>query len=125
LALTSADHLRQAQYNESFVGFLRGEKSKWPAWAMTAIFYAAVHYVQALLVEAGHTPLGHSARNRLLVTWPPIRTPYMRLYQYSRDARYGCLSPDEKRLAHALGLLEDVKREVVVAWPTTPPPTIT
>jgi hypothetical protein len=35
----------------------------------------------------------------------------MRLYHYAQDARYKCADPSPTRLTHAVGLLDDVKRE--------------
>jgi hypothetical protein len=106
-----AEHRRQAHHNEEFARFLGGPASKWKAWTMVAVFYAALHYIQAFLVEQGHRPEEHSERNALLRNWPNIKVPYMRLYAWSMDSRYRCYPPNEKRLEYAFGLLEDIKKE--------------
>jgi len=112
MALTPADHLRRATYNEGFARWLGGEKSKWPSWTMTALFYSAVHHADALLVTNEQRPRDHGERNDALLSWPTVRTPYMRLFQYSIEARYEGHNHDQKRLVHALNLLDDVKSAV-------------
>ena len=64
LALRPADHRKRANYNESFARWLKAEKSKWPSWTMTAIFYSAVHHAQTLLVHNGIRPRDHGERRR-------------------------------------------------------------
>lgn len=112
MPISAADHRKRASYDENFLNFLGGAKSKWPAWAMVAAFYSALHHVQAFLLDRNLNPEGHFDRNDLLKSWPSLRSPYMRLYQWSRDARYNCHSPNEQLLGHAVVSLDLVKTEV-------------
>ena len=43
-----------------------GSHSQWPDWAMTALFYAAMHEVQAALVSTGLRPREHKTRKAAL-----------------------------------------------------------
>lgn len=123
MALTAEEHIRFARHCESFVRFLKAEKTKWPQWTMTAIFYSALHYAQALIVASSKTANDHMERNALLSSnWPDLKKPYGRLYQYAQDARYEAYKHNENRLKLAMDLLEEVKKEVQASWPTQPPP---
>lgn len=115
MALTADEHLRRAKYNEDFARWLGIGKSKWPSWTVTALFYAGVHQVQALLVTHDLSAEKHGERFGALVNWPDVRIPYARLYQLSIEARYQGKDHSEARREHALALLDDIKREVARA----------
>lgn len=118
MSLTPDEHIKRAKYNESFARWLGGDKSKWPSWTMTAVFYSALHAVDALFA-ARSVPTGrHKIRNNSVVAFPDLRKPYMRLFDYGHQARYLGKDHDQKRLAHALALLDDVKHEVRSEWPS-------
>lgn len=42
------DHLHQAEHNENFARSLINGNSEFYDWSITAIFYSAVHYVEAV-----------------------------------------------------------------------------
>jgi hypothetical protein len=110
-ALTSGEHLAWAQQNEeAFKKF----RAKWPDWAMTALFYAAVHEVQAFLIDNNHRPETHTARNRLVKQYwgPTIYPPYDTLQQRSRDARYNCIMPSEDDLNRAVLTLAKLRAAI-------------
>jgi uncharacterized protein (UPF0332 family) len=93
---TPDDHLDQARSNLELAEYLLREHSDnatYVQWAVTAIFYCAVHCVQSHLMRHGRSPRTHEARGRLIADprhGVPInvQTAYELLSQRSRAARY-------------------------------------
>lgn len=91
-------HLKQAQHNEDFIAHLqRGNgASEFTDWAVTAAFYAAVHYVEAVLAEKERDPArqhstDHAFRNEILKrtkSYEHLWKYYWPLYNASIYARY-------------------------------------
>ena len=62
-------------------------------WEVTALFYSALHYVDAFLdFTAGLHPRNHRTRNQLVTSRTTIGLYYLRLYHRSLDARYEAVS---------------------------------
>lgn len=101
-------HLDQANMNEGFAQFLLGEESSPAAtdWAATALFYAALHLVDAYLANSDHHPTTHKARGNW-VAWTSalssIYASYSALQHQSELARYYCQHPTK---AQVIGLFE-------------------
>lgn len=87
-----ADHILQVQHNETF--YHATDKSVYSDWAMTAVYYAALHYVDAFLAQVGIIdPGGHDVRDQEVhrrAELRPIVSSYFRLKSRSRSARYYC-----------------------------------
>lgn len=83
-------HLNQADHNERF--FDSFDRTTYSDWAITVLFYAALHYVDAFLAHAGFTyPGGHPTRDGLVNSVTQLRTissEYFRLKNRSSSARY-------------------------------------
>ena len=68
-------------------------------WQVTILFYAALHYVDALLDDiAGIHPKTHTSRNTLVTNRTAIAPNYMRLYNRSLDARYNLVMFTQKEV---------------------------
>ena len=90
-------HLRQAERNERVASHL----ATFPDWQTVALFYAALHYVDAYLAQRfgaqGH-PTSHQARLRFLARDPALTGVYQQyreLLDRSQDARYNALDVPE------------------------------
>ncbi|MBM4033487.1 MAG: hypothetical protein FJ291_17125 [Planctomycetes bacterium] len=95
---TREKHLAQAGANRAFYEELL-DRPQYRDWAVTALFYAAVHYVDAFL-HPRH-PADHGTRNHLIRTSPllqPLYVKYRRLQDRSQDARYECYDPTREEL---------------------------
>src|SRR5688572_21223907 len=84
-------HLAQVARNEAAAGHLAsiGEY----AWAVTCLFYAALHLVEAHLRRIGRTSQSHLSREaqmRELAELNVLRILYKDLQRLSEDGRYGC-----------------------------------
>ena len=88
---TSEQHRQKAEHNErASVDF---EAGLYVDWAVTALFYAAVHWIDAYLVQYWPSPGNHADRFELMRrerAVRPIRALYQDLYQRSLDSRYNC-----------------------------------
>jgi hypothetical protein len=96
---TKYRHLRQAFANESFVNTLDPAATRYAGWAVIGLFYAALHYVTALLHRNGCTDASvnsHDRRLRQLQAKLPLEAGLYQHYRHlkddSEDARYDCVS---------------------------------
>ena len=95
---TVNDYLNQAEHNRGLADFLRDSKVDCLDWAVTCLFYSAVHYVNAYLRKNNITiPRRHKGDQRgpgrtTIVQQDPalsvIYASYRHLNDESRDARY-------------------------------------
>ena len=86
-----AAHLEQARKNESTARLLLDAETF--DWAITALFYAALHQLQAYLLQLGVVPSSHVRREAEIrkhaELWP-IEEAYKLLRAHSENARYEC-----------------------------------
>lgn len=86
------EHLAQARHNEALVAQLRElPGDPYRDWCATALFYSAVHRVEAYLATRGRHSSDHQERNllvRMERTLSPISRNYRSLLDASRIARY-------------------------------------
>jgi len=88
---TRPQHIAQHEHNEALYQSISG--SAFTDWAVTALFYSAIHLVEAAL-SAPPRPRGHVGRLREIAASPalaPVRRHYQELKQRSEDARYNCV----------------------------------
>jgi hypothetical protein len=95
-----AEHLAQARHNEAFLGSLDLRTTPYLDWAMTIIFYTALHYIRGVLARHQVTNISTYGemdkafdRLPLLRQNPGIHTDYRQLKDDSRAARYNMWRP--------------------------------
>src|SRR5262249_12026547 len=106
--------------NRTFYDHIGRDESPWPDWALTVLFYAAVHEIQALFADNRGTIIGYGLRwpvkghtERLAAPsahapWRPLEAHYGHLYGWSRKTRYDCDRPDAARLRKAENVLQRI-----------------
>jgi hypothetical protein len=127
---TATEHLDWAARCEAVSAAL---ESTHPEWAITALFYAALHYVDALFATQqtkrrlpqdyeNHSARNTAVRERIRRHW----RNYQALYEDSLSARYEChhFTVDDVRISRAEDL-EPIKQYVLtrvrrLAAPPTP-----
>lgn len=94
------EHLRQAAHNEEFLTAHGLADTPYTDWAVTAIFYAALHYVRALLSRYHYTNISRYGemdkafeRVDVLRRNDSIYVDYRQLKDDSRAARYDMWKP--------------------------------
>jgi len=111
---TKEEHRDKAIDTESFAATLPST----PAgieWAITAQFYAALHYVSAYFAISNQFHASHGTRLREIKKDPVLNAiydDYQHLYNISRDARYECMNLNLSNLTFAKGKLETIKKTV-------------
>lgn len=95
LDFTTQSHIATAEENEQFAREVLQQSGPSPPslrWATVALFYAAVHYMNAYLWEhARFAPSSHQSREALIKRWPDLSQlsdPYQSLKDASLNVRY-------------------------------------
>ena len=84
-----SEHITKAERNEKLAETLF--RTSYIEWAVTVLFYAAVHYVDAILAASGLHPDSHGQREDAINANPTlmtVRPQYRILDTLSRNARY-------------------------------------
>jgi hypothetical protein len=112
-------HLRQAQHNEFFAGHLLAQDGvPFSDWAVTAAFYAALHYVNHYFMRtAGVAPGSHDLRTSYLNRdshAKSIAGEFQMLRDRCDEARYYCRCPTSQVIRALLdNELQVIKRAMV------------
>lgn len=91
---TAAEHILQAEHNETVLRVLRRSQRMTTDWQVTLLFYIALHYVDAYLhtlrPPTGIHPKGHRERGRQAGEHLglSLAADYYELQRRSEDARY-------------------------------------
>jgi len=107
---SASEHFSQAQRNE---GLFEEIGVSFSDWAMTALFYAAMHHVQAAFVQKGVSPIPteHGSRKRAIKEhFQRVAGRYEDLEQWSRDARYECSTFSRGELEAAMNDLRAIRQ---------------
>ena len=91
-------HYQQAQANLGLHEQLV-RQHQYPDWALTVLFYAALHYIDACLHPSD--PPDHAQRNSYIRRDSSLRSIYPQyrvLFEKSLDARYECYDPKPEEL---------------------------
>jgi uncharacterized protein (UPF0332 family) len=97
-----SEHISKAERNEKIAQTL-ATTMYWD-WVVTILFYAALHYVDAILAVSGTHPENHTRRNDFMWTndtLKKIRSEYRTLETLSRNARYRVIAIDSDDLHQA------------------------
>ncbi|MBC8449854.1 MAG: hypothetical protein H8D78_19140 [Chloroflexi bacterium] len=84
-------HHRLVQHNRDFLGTFALDTTPYRDWAVTVMFYAALHLVECYLARKDLHPSDHTVRDAYLqrtAGLKPIWTQYRRLKDESQSARY-------------------------------------
>lgn len=107
---TRQEHIDQAKSNEKTANALEKDH---PAWAVTAYFYAALHWVEAYLVSTGQGSERHDDRRAKMVASAPMRQYVLRDYDklqgLSRRVRYDAQPIRPEDVQRAASLFAGVK----------------
>ena len=115
---TQTEHIDWAERNERFAESLDRSDPSGAAWAITAVFYAALHYVDAYFVSHSlGRPANHSQRDSRIgdsADLGAVYPMYRRLKDMSQQARYELARYTEIDYLKALKLLEQVRSHSVL-----------
>ncbi len=114
-----ATHQRQAEHNQQAAAYLQTAGDEYLDWAVTAMFYAALHMLDQALAHSGNIhSRSHLQRHAVIAQQPqlaPIYRDYRELEWQSQRSRYECatftpadLQPLAARLEHIRQLVESI-----------------
>lgn len=116
LKATAREHLAKAQRNERLSSELKQLPEQYRDWQIIAVFYAAVHLVQAYLRDKTTMyPQTHEERDRLISSLETLRAiypNYQELKHLSVTARYTCLPTNEFDVKEARQQLAIIRAHV-------------
>jgi hypothetical protein len=113
------EHAFQVLHNREFLATFDLDNGPFLDWAVTVIFYTAVHLVEQFLAQRGQDLLSHQTRERFIsqnVDLKPIWSAYRELKYQSERARYlvARFQPDEvKKLEGKLRQVETHIQELL------------
>lgn len=108
-------HLQRARDNGRLAHCLDTQLGYCVDWAITMLFYSALHYVDAYLAGKGTHPSDHRSRDNEVAhigTLSGIYRDYRRLKDLSREARYQIPDFSLQNLERAQRRLESVRIHV-------------
>lgn len=116
---TKEKHVEKADRNASFAKSLPLDNQANIDWAVTALFYSGLHYVEAYLEKNGtsaHLHDTHGKRDRLMVmdsTLKRVQREYTDLKNFSLMARYECSTMTSTEVTdEAIPALEAIKKAI-------------
>lgn len=111
---TVEQHIKQWKHNRAFAKTIDGS---FPDWQINAIFYTALHCIDAALAQLKVSVSDHGERNEQVKTngsFAQVRTQYLNLYRIARVTRYDA-EPDNwipQQYLNVADLVEDLLRPI-------------
>lgn len=93
--------------------FFEINSSKYLEWAVTIIFYAALHLIEMELAKSNQHCKSHDSRNKCIAittNFKPIRSQYQTLYMQSIKARYEFKKFSSQRVEELKILLGEIEK---------------
>lgn len=115
MAITKEEHLYKAAQNEAFADNIKLDSDCSIGWAVTVIFYSALHYIEAYFVTYRKGYNNHYSRSSAIQNDPRIRSlydDYRKLEDLSREARYDAASFNKGDLVSAKEFKENIRQAV-------------
>lgn len=110
------EHLQRADENEKLArGLFKAGSPICTDWAITLLFYSALHWVDAYLVFTNRRPDNHYDRDTIIESngsLADIFKPYRRLKDMSEQARYHIACYEQRDWESAHVLLGKVKEHI-------------
>jgi hypothetical protein len=108
-------HLRKASDNKTFADSIENNNTTEVGWALTVLFYSALHYIEAYNAKYGFHCNTHRQLNDDIARNPvlnPVSDEYSDLQNFSWNARYKAVNYGRNELAECLGYHATIKQHV-------------
>jgi hypothetical protein len=112
---TAEDHREISRRNERFYESIGGPEAAWSDWAVTILFYAALHDLTALAIERNlPLPEKHKDMKDVLRVrgWEALATGYATLLSRSWRARYKGSRYKKEAVEESHVLLQQLRVEI-------------
>jgi hypothetical protein len=117
---TSADHIKKAEENKKFGMGIAHDHPTPAGWALVALFYSALHFVEAYLNKRSIFPSNHNERKDQILTLPELNAIYSQyrfLSDFGFNARYRFNVYGKDQFREALPRLEQIERHIKTLLP--------
>src|SRR5665213_710169 len=107
------EHLAKATNNRNFAISLKAATPTAIGWALTVLFYSALHYVEAYNANFGLHCRNHEELNDQVARNPvlePIRDEYKDLMTFSWNSRYRAIQYTAENLGEAIESHDAIQR---------------
>ena len=112
---SSSEHLDKARNNKRFADCIKSSSPTFIGWAITALFYSALHYVEAYNARYDAHFREHSELSRDIADSPVLQSiydDYRDLSNFSWNARYNAINYHEAELNEAKECHEAVEKHL-------------
>jgi hypothetical protein len=112
---TSANHVKKADANREFGYGMNAAHPTSAGWALTAMFYSALHYTQAYLLKTGVQTDSHGDLFEAIKFDPKLKGiygQYRYLFDYGFNARYRLIVYGKSDVEKAKPSLDFVERHI-------------
>ena len=110
------EHINWAIHDRDFWTSIDLDNTPFTDWALTGMFYEAVHWVEAFLANKGYHSGKHSERSRNMrfykVDFKPIQADYDTIKQDSETARYECYRHTAQEARQLIPLVDNIKGHI-------------
>ena len=110
------EHVNWAIHDRDFWTSIDLDNSSFTDWAVTGMFYEAVHWVEAFLDTKGCDSRDHSRRDLNMLEWASafgvIQADYTKLKQDSETARYECYKHTSDEIRQLIPLVDNIKDHI-------------
>lgn len=120
-----AIHQRQAEHNQRVSAHLQAAGDEYLDWAVTAMFYSAMHMIDQVLAHSGNVhPRSHQQRRSAIgqqSQLAPIYRDYRELEWQSQRSRYECATFTVTEVQDLIVRLERIEQLVeAIVLPLSP-----
>ncbi len=110
------EHVNWAIHDRDFWTSIDLDNSSFTDWAVTGMFYEAVHWVEAFLDTKGCGSRTHSTRDLNMLKWASafgvIQADYTTLKQDSQKGRYDCHKHTANEIKQLIPLVDNIKGHI-------------
>ena len=112
---TPSDHVRKADENKKFGFGMNAAHPTSAGWALTALFYSALHYAEAYFLKISVQTDSHADLFDAIKFDPNLRKiyrEYRHLFDYGYDARYRLIVYGKADIEKARPSIDAVERHI-------------
>ena len=110
---SKGEHQRKAEHDERFVSTFDLTTTPYLDWAITALFYSGLHYIEAYFATRGVHSADHRTRDSAVqrdVNIKQLYSDYSELKNFSINARYYMVGFTTDDVRYLQGRLDSIRR---------------
>jgi hypothetical protein len=114
---SDSEHIKRADLNEEFSELIPQKIDiKFDYWSVTALFYSALHWIDAFLGTKGVHPHNHAYRDTCLARFSELKNDiyddYFELKATCENSRYNLITADPVTMQEAIDHHRKIKKHI-------------